>query len=91
MHVRSQNSSHRAGSGTITLAAKAGIEVSPVSFRQHTRIKLRLISLPLSQTGSVFVMYISVKLIFMERQLHACAEKRNIVLELHITDDPWFN
>ena len=27
---------------------------------------------------------------FMERQLHSCAEKRNIVLELHITDDPWF-
>ena len=27
---------------------------------------------------------------FMERQLHACAEKRNIVLELRITDDPWF-
>ena len=27
---------------------------------------------------------------FMEQQLHLCAEKRNIVLELHITDDPWF-
>ncbi len=27
---------------------------------------------------------------FIKRQLHACAEKRNIVLELHITDDPWF-
>lgn len=27
---------------------------------------------------------------FMERQLHASAEKRNIVLELYITDDPWF-
>ena len=27
---------------------------------------------------------------FMERQLHECAEKRNIVLELRITDEPWF-
>ena len=27
---------------------------------------------------------------FMERKLHSCAEKRNIVLELCITDDPWF-
>ena len=27
---------------------------------------------------------------FMERQLHSCAEKRDVVLELHITDDPWF-
>ena len=27
---------------------------------------------------------------FMERQLHSCAEKRNVVLELRITDDPWF-
>ncbi len=30
------------------------------------------------------------KVDFIKRQLHACAEKRNIVLELHITDDPWF-
>ncbi len=27
---------------------------------------------------------------FMKQQLHACAEKSNIVLELHITDEPWF-
>ena len=27
---------------------------------------------------------------FMERQLHSCEEKRNVVLELRITDNPWF-
>ena len=27
---------------------------------------------------------------FIEQQLHACAEKRNVALELHITDDTWF-
>ena len=27
---------------------------------------------------------------FMERQLHECAEKRNIVPQLRITNEPWF-
>ena len=35
-------------------------------------------------------MNLSEKAEFMERQLHACAKKRNLVLELRITDDPWF-
>lgn len=35
-------------------------------------------------------MDLSDKAEFMERQLHACAKKRNVVLELRITDDPWF-
>ena len=32
----------------------------------------------------------SDKAVFMERQLRECAAKRNIVLELRITDEPWF-
>ena len=35
-------------------------------------------------------MDMSDKAEFMERQLHAYAEKKNIVLELHVTDEPWF-
>lgn len=30
------------------------------------------------------------KAAYMERQLHSCADKRNLVLELLITDEPWF-
>ena len=45
----------------------------------------------LEQAGkTVGAMNPSDKAEFMEKQLHLCAEKRNIVLELHITDDPWF-
>lgn len=32
----------------------------------------------------------SKKTEFVVQQLHACAEKRNLFLELHVTDDPWF-
>ena len=35
-------------------------------------------------------MSLSDKAYLAERQLHICAEKRNLVLELRITDDPWF-
>ena len=33
---------------------------------------------------------ISDKAEFMERQLHECAKKKNIVPQLRITDEPWF-
>lgn len=32
----------------------------------------------------------SEKADWIERELHACAEKRGLVLELLVTDDPWF-
>ena len=35
-------------------------------------------------------MGLSDKAEFMDRQLHTCAKKRNVVLELRITDEPWF-
>ena len=45
----------------------------------------------LEQAGKmVGAMNPSDKAEFMERQLHLCAGKRNVVLELRITDDPWF-
>ena len=33
----------------------------------------------------------SKKTEFVVQQLYVCAEKRNLVLELHVTDDPWFD
>ena len=35
-------------------------------------------------------MSLSDKAYLAEQQLHICAEKRNLVLELRITDAPWF-
>ena len=63
-HIRSQNSSHGTGSGFVTPTTKSGVEISFVPLCQKAWIKLRLISFLLAQSGSVRIMYITIKFIF---------------------------
>ncbi len=60
-HIRPQNGQHRTVSGLVSPAAETCVQISRITFRQHARVELRLVSFFFSETGSVLIVHITVK------------------------------
>ena len=68
-HIPVQHRHHGSVPGFVALAAESRVQIYPVPFRQHARIKLGFVPGPLSQQSAVRIMHISVKFIFSRRRV----------------------